>query len=392
MLKRAHLFGLGTAARRFGLALSLLLMATTSPAAAQEPLRPEAPDPSCKCRLELTLDLILQSGDSDTPAIGPNAFVVRTAAGSYVVGPLFNPGELLEFDSEGVAVRSIGRLGQGPGELGRVRFLGTLSSGAVATLDAARLTVFSPSGVVAFAATMPRGTRAFRFAGVGDGHVVLNNYLPGRPAFVLLDSTLSEVGAFGPHTPRESPSDSDAIQYWMASLGSNRFVAVAQNYRRVLEIWDTSGDRIAQHNLESRWFQDWTQAARLAAGPGAPPFPRVEGVYADSQAGQVWITTSVADRRGRNRPTPRRDAIGSRVVPESALSPIEESDARFDTVIEVVDLTTGTIRLSQRFDRFLPRFTSDGRIYAVSEGPDGLLRIEIWTPRLIRLDDPNHPN
>ncbi len=368
----------------FGLAVVFGLALSARDAQAQQELQSTEEDRSCSCRIVLSLDLLLRSSSTAAPAISPSAFVARGPRGSYVVGPSFSPGELLSFDSAGSFRQSVGRFGQGPGELGRVRFVGNLSSEVVGVLDGARLSAVGSGGRISAQVSLPPGVRAFRFAGVGNGHIVVNNYMPGHPAFVLLDSSLTVVRSFGPRTPEESKSDSDAIQYWVASLGANRFAAVARNYRYGVEVWSTGGTRISQRTVEASWFERWTQTDLLAAGPGAPPFPRVEGVFADSLQ-QVWILGVVTDRRAPNRQPPRRSGSGARVVGEYVAPQVEDFDTRFDTVLDVVDPTTGRVLVSQRFDRYLQRFTSDGRIYTTSEGPDGLLRVEIWKPRIVQV-------
>lgn len=98
-------------------------------------------------------------------------------------------------------------------------------------------------------------------------------------------------------------------------------------------------------------------------------------------------TTATASKSGTPRvfwyddSTERR--LGTRHGPKKT-NWNDEYDRRYDTVIEVLDVATGRVVISQRFDAYVAQFTSDGLLYDIREAPSLLLRADVWRPEVVK--------
>jgi hypothetical protein len=214
-----------------------------------------------------------------------------------------------------------------------------------------------------------------------SGHVVVNNYFPTHPSFVLLDRKFAGLREFGSTTPADSRGDSDAIQYHLVGLDSGRFAAIRQYYRYGIEIWDTTGTLVRRFERVPAWYRPWTEADKHAAARQMAGFPVIEGVYADGQ--RLWIAARVPDPSWKD-PAPKTPAPErGREVSIPAI-PVTEYNRRYDTVIEVLDVGTGRVLVSQRFDAYVSQFTEGGFMYSVREAPSALLRVDVWRAEIVR--------
>ena len=106
--RRAGLAARSPRGRRLRILLSVTGLLVV---AACDPGDPPESCPTCTIELE------------PVATIGPSELlltyskVVRTSDGGYVVGPIAHPGAVAVFDPDGTLRQTIGRLGEGPGEL-----------------------------------------------------------------------------------------------------------------------------------------------------------------------------------------------------------------------------------------------------------------------------------
>lgn len=220
---------------------------------------------------------------------------------------------------------------------------------------------------------------SFRFALLPDHRVLLNNYSPAHPCFVILDKTYAPVRMFGKRL-RASESDLDGLQFNLASGRNGEIIASPVNYRYVVEMWDTTGTLTQRMMRDADWFTPWTVADRAARGPRSRPLPRITSVHYDDQ-GRLWVAAVVADRNWR-RP-PQRSRTGERTG-VSGMS-VGELARYYDTIIDVLDIRSGRVVLSQRFDALVTQFLENGLVYGLREDPSGLLQIALWSPVIQRL-------
>lgn len=309
--------------------------------------------------------------------------MARDSRGFYYVAPLHQDGMVAVFGRDGTFVSSAGRPGQGPGELAGIRDVRSTPGDSLLVLDYMRLTLFAPAGGFVRTHTLPEGLQAFRMSVLADGKVVLNNYMPSRRSFTLLDAQHNEIRTFGRSIASDRFRDSDAMQFLLAPLDSGRFAAVQQHYQYLIQVWDTAGVLKKEISRDPGWFARSTFEERLARTPRSPPFARVVGVHADLAKRQLWIVALVPDRNWR-AVAPAVEP-GSREIPGWLTLPVSDYKRAYDTIIEVLNLDSGKVILTQRFDAYLTTFTEGGLLYAITDESTGLLVLDVWQPLIVPL-------
>ena len=276
----------------------------------------------------------------------------------------------------------IRRPAHGRSEPSRVRHLRVVQGDSLLVLDIERLTLFAPLGSPARQDTLPAEIRAFRFAVLSSGIVLVNNYFPSHPSFVLLNRRYALGREFGNRPPAASPEDSDALQYAVAKLDGARFVAVPRNYRFAVEVWDTSGTLVRRFDPSATWFPPWSEGDKYERGPRSPPLPRIESISID-QRQRLWVAAAVPDPAWKD-PLPRvRQERGREIIADPMR--VSEYNRFHDTIISVLDLETGRVLISQRFDAYVPKFMEGGLMYSFAEGEGGRLYIDVWRASLERV-------
>ncbi|HEX9563622.1 MAG TPA: hypothetical protein VF981_06615 [Gemmatimonadaceae bacterium] len=373
-----HLRATGVTVMRTAL-VSLLVTLAPLVAGAQE-LRSTGADTACGCRI--VLQKLAQLGRAeDTIAILGSSTVARDSRGRFYVGGILPYAGVAVFDSAGRHLATMGRAGNGPGELSRVRYVRTIAGDTLLVHDDHRMTVFDPTGAYLRAALLPAGPRAFRFTPLGDGQVVLNNYFPTHAAFVLLGRNHEVVREFGKSVGGDR-FGSDELQFRVADVGGGRFAAVQQYHRFLVQIWDTNGRLVREFNRSPPWFPRYTREQRRPLG-FASRYPVVMGAWGDIDQRHLWLVASVPDPSWKEpacNPLPGAPrGEGSRCAP----IPMSAQQRAWDTIVEVLDLDTGRVLVSQRFDEDLTGFMEGGLLYALRENDDGLMVIDVWRARIV---------
>jgi hypothetical protein len=151
-------------------------------------------------------------------------------------------------------------------------------------------------------------------------------------------------------------------------------VAVAHNDRYVVEIWNQAGQHLKTLSRDPDWFR--LNAAMRGTLPEGPPTlletPRV------SAEGNVWTVSHVPDANWRAALGPVRDLFGG-----NAVGVTQENLSGFqDSVVEVLDPATGTLRGSLRVDARLTLISNDGFAAGYRQDRVGNPYIDIWRFRL----------
>jgi len=368
--------GAAAVLRRLVLGVGILCPMVPDTYMAQPVVTPLAPDATCACRLVMHREVEIGETRAGLP-ITPGTRVEADPRGGLLLWSLEQMGLAVRLDASGLRFATLGGAGSGAQTIGRIRDVARVSADSFLVVDAMRLTVLDSSGVPARSRNLPDRARGFRFLGLSDGRIVINNYMPDRPSFLLLDRNLDEVRQFGPHTPASKPMDSDAIQYQLADLGNGRFAAVRQNYDYVVEVWDTTGTRVQQFRRTTSWFRPWTFEDALSRGPRSPPFTRVEGVHFEPP-NRLWVIATVPDRRLPVAPRRVQNSVRGREVPDWTPLPVSEYSRTYDTIIEVVDIASGKPLITQRFDEYLSSSLGDGRLASLRETARGVLVLDVW--------------
>ncbi len=328
------------------------------------------------CRIALR-HIVTLGRATDDAAIVRYSTLARDSRGRYFVAPIGASGKVAVYSATGNLIGLVGRSDTGPGHLGSVKYVGVTRGDSLVVMDQSKLTLFAPSGRFARAGLLPADVRSFRLLTLEDGRVVLNNYGPRRPALGLLSPTLEEVRFFGRII---RGNDLDSLQYRLAAAGPGEILAAQESYGYALEIWDTTGT--LKHRFVRR--PEWSQSSsgdyrsRPSSSEG-PPLARIVGVYADRR-GKVWVSANVADANWE------QGGLKVRQVDEQqSLVPLDDFPRLYDAVLDVLDIPSGRLLVTQRFDRLVyPRMLSNGWIYTFDAEPNGLIRFNVWKPELLR--------
>lgn len=343
-------------------------------------LRSLGPDQACGCSIVLRHAATL-GRQRDNIGVLLRSDLARDSRGFYYLAPLRQEGSVAVLSQEGLRVGSVGKFGRGEGELSRIRDVKIMPGDSLWVLDDERLTLFSPTRHHVRTTTLPKGLQAFRMTALADGKVLLNNHMPRRRNFTLLDGTLEEVRTFGHSIADTRFPDFEAMLSLVAALDSGRFAAVQANYRYLIQIWDTAGNLRSQFQRDPEWFPRSSYEERLALTPRSPPVTRIIGAHADLKKRHLWIVARVPDARWRTV-APRPDP-NLREYPGWLGLPLADYEKAYDTVIEVVDLTTGTPVVTQRFDGYVTGVAEEGLLYGLREHTAGLLAVEVWQPEIV---------
>jgi hypothetical protein len=132
--------------------------------------------------------------------------------------------------------------------------------------------------------------------------------------------------------------------------------------------WDSLGSKVGTVPLTSDWM---TTARGGPVTPESPPVSQIRGIWA-SEEGHLWILASIADPEWA-------DGLGESKVGEGGISTfeIDDRDAVFDSVIEVVDSETGMVLATRRFDEEYRLVPFSGAVARLIESSDGL-RLELF--------------
>lgn len=298
-------------------------------------------------------------GVRDSIAPASYARVAVSAGGTVVVAPLDAPGVVARYDTLGRLLAASGRAGDGPGEY-RIIYLVTHAPGdTVWVFDARdrRVSVTAPDGSFG---------RSFRLNGLGQNALRLRNgdlvlagdiYAPaslGHPLHVLAPS--GDVRrSFG----REGPMP-DGGRYDSRELGGRGYRSLGQAsggrfwaahaLKYQVDEWTPGGALVRVVERQVDWFPP---SDRQTDPYSERPSPRLQVAYMDAHD-RLWVAISVPDSEWKN-PGARNERDLNRISP----------DELWDTVVEVLDVRTGSLVASRRF----------------AEALDGSVGNEFWAHR-----------
>ena len=357
--------------------LVLPLLMSSSFASSAQDKHSGAIDTMCRCRIVLR-HVVTLGHEADTIALLQQSTVARDSRGQFYVAPVLPYGAVAIYDSAGRFKSMVGRRGAGPGELGRIRDVAVIPGDSLVAYDQNRLVMFAPDGKHVRTSIITSGSRGFYFAALDNGVLIINNYSPTQPAFYLVDPDFKGGRKFG----RSVGGDrfgSDELLFHIAGIGDGQFVAVQQNHRFGMQVWDTTGRMVREYTRQPDWFPAWTRADRVRIGFGT--LPSVLGVHYEPSRERVWIVATVADPKWKPQAPPNAptgsEGGGFPPVPVAAF------DRARDTVIELLDVRSGRVLLSQRFNASVPYIRETGLLSAHRELPGGLLVIDIYRPEIL---------
>ena len=141
-----------------------------------------------------------------------------------------------------------------------------------------------------------------------------------------------------------------------------------------MELWSTSGQLVRLLERDASWFPPWTNHSGQIDVDKPPP--RLLSMRVDPQ-GLLWVLTMVAD--ANYVPIAQRIAGKERpvwtVADESRLN---------DTIIEVIEPTTGRLIATRRFPQALHRFVGQDLVLETIVDDDQDIALRLWRIRLLR--------
>jgi len=331
--------------------------------------------PTCpRCRIDLTRVVTLGTRD-DAGSIPSKPFsIARDSQHRYYVVAVERPGPTFVYDSGGHFLRRLGGEGEGPGEFVRPRLVLIAPGDTILVFDEAlgRETVFSPSHQVIRTAPVPQAL----WSGVvlQDGTIALNADVRDRERIGLPIHAFDRVGnylrSFGSDKPLVVPSQLSLNLRWLAPANLPDMLWVApEAHRYVIELWGIDGRKRKALERKPPWFRPYE--AFWSVTPDAAPAPLISGLWQDRR-GYVWVVLRVPDvnwKRGLGRPV---RIEGQRVFP------VDDPDAVYDTVIEVIDPARGRVVAYQRFPQRLELVVAKQELARLWADDDGWFHAEIW--------------
>jgi hypothetical protein len=324
-------------------------------------------DQSCSGCLTVSRVAVLGNVEDEISVAGPARVVSRGSR--FFVIEQFKP-NVLVYDSTGGFERDVGRQGQGPGELRGAMYIGPGRGDSVLVGEVGnRIHLFSGSGDFGRTVTVRNaGRRGFQFpngdllvSGSGSAGRGSDSGDPVR-LFSSEGSRESRLGTgFDTRNPSPTPAQiapASDTTFWMAW---------PDNYRVEERTKTDNPLRIVTRSVD--WFPPYDAETYQSDASESPPSPAIVGIQYDSD--YLWVAISVADEDWR--PSDRGAMSWNRI------------NEQWDTVIEVLNLETGSLVDNIRMDGFVRGFSGDRQVYTLREDDLGMLYVDVWSLE-IRVD------
>lgn len=331
------------------------------------------------CSIEFEKVVTLGSVEDPESLSPPIVHVTQTVAGRYFainrIGGVRN--RLFVFRPDGAFAGTIGGAGDGPGEFVMIAHHVTDESDSLFVFDqlANRLTVFSPRDSVVRTERMPLSTEPLYGAvRLGPREWVLAQSVPtqeraGFPLHLVESGRI--VRSFGSENPRLLP-DWPSLNARYITAGVGRTVWSVQPDRYAVELWDLEGSLRKVLERDALWFPPRQREGRAMGQE--PPDPHVRAVQVLPN-GHLAVLVSVPDSQWR----PRSLAAG-----EFGPRGVGFERVEFDTLIEIIDPSSGRLVASGRHPEFMFGFLGDDAVVSRRADEWGILYLDVWRWRLER--------
>ncbi|HEY5545797.1 MAG TPA: hypothetical protein VIK50_07045 [Gemmatimonadaceae bacterium] len=314
--------------------------------------------------------VVVLGDSSDTSSVRPDAvgrgcMVGRLLSGEYVLSGVAGGGVLNVYDARGKLRRTIGRKGAGPGEFrSPLRFVpGNGDSLFVVDDGNARIQVVTSTGD--YVRVFPTRDRYRGFALLPDDQLVIFRVPSSRNdrLFHQFDREGNVLRSFG--APVQPDGSLDLENWFVVAAPRDRYWT-ASIWSYALSRW-SGPDTL---DLEIARKVDWFPSPSVypeGMYVSVPPPPLLLHAWEDS-SGRLWTYSAVADANwvpGKFQPSPEWQA------------------RTFDTMIEVIDLSSGDLLASLRYPTRLGMVCNSPLMYGVEELEDGDLRTIVLEPQLV---------
>ena len=353
-----------------------LVLATAAPVCAQRIIHLSSTPTCSKCKIQLTRVAVLGQDEGEA-AVGPSGIVERDSRGRYYVVHMFAPYQVLLFDSTGAFVKAVGREGDGPGEYRMVSSVVIAAGDTLHLFDGGTLrhTVLSPDFDVVRTSTMEVRPGYDGVSLLSDGALLVQAIHPtaqsvGYPLH-LLDSDGKFVRSFGTDDPDVGPQNMYIKTVRILNAAPKDRVWISRWHEYVVELWGRDAIKYTEIRRAGPWFRD---NSRTWDGK-SPPTAEMCGVWEDPYR-RLWILVRVPGARWRDVPKVGGEEGGFSYDPS-------EWTSAYDTMIDVVDLQSGRLLVSEKVDPAAVLFTHDGLMPSYRETDAGYPRIDVWHAALI---------
>lgn len=283
--------------------------------------------------------------------------------------------------SDGNTWEKIGRAGDGPGEYRYIRWV-VPSSGRVHVFDAVgRRTVLDAS----FRA-VHTNPLAIRFAGgaaiLSDSTYVVNGSIPtsARVGYALhhFDTAGNVISSFDEPPEGYGIAGSENLYFRTLAAGADDALYSAHRSQYRIDSWNVSTRRLERSYVrDAEWFVP--HRSPVSNDPDRPAKPTIVDMEEDAE-GRLWLLIRVASERWADGFV----ATGAGAHAELGDFVLDDWNIAYDTVVEVVDLTTGCVLASQIVDDLMAYFVGPGWALSSREDARGNPVKQLWQLRLQR--------
>lgn len=308
--------------------------------------------------------------------------VARTMDNKWILAEPDAHGPLLAFDDRGELIDTIGRFGDGPGEYRRINLIRVTAGDSIRVFDVqtGRLSTYSPNGKFTRSMQVPRPWSA---SFLSTGHVLLNTVSldPRFAGFMLFE--FDPAGNLVKPWPELHPMSIirkpwTTLRYLVTDrLGSTWVQHLG--YAPIIEHRRSNGTLMSVLYRSAPWYEPYAIDAPIPATSARPPRPIGFGL---GNCGRhvVCALWKVADAHWRRGLGPEKRGEGG--LPTF---PVVSEDDVYDTVLDAIDIRTGLVLASQRFDKVFDGITTEGILVRNSADVTGeptveLFQVEVSSP------------
>lgn len=283
-------------------------------------------------------------------------------------------------DSSGRYLKTVGRVGSGPGEYSRLASFGFGPGDSLWIADGmVQAHLFTPAPEARYVRTV-RFERMIQPIITTSGFVAMPVFSVDRNGNARLDGARlfsfggAQVATYGPSLEGENPD---------VRMGAVGFVDSAQVWAAwrgvyTVDLLGSDGTLKQRINRQVDWFPADTTTQRTM---DEPPRPSISAIDSDDE-GNLWILVRRAHRDWAVNRSARKMPVGP--VAPSMLAGGPLLDKLFEGVIEVLDARTGALIATREVGGGVLGFMRPGVIYEQVEDDAGTLTIVLSRVTLAR--------